>query len=225
MNIKHCDYIFVDLGSTLIDEDECHLNRAQRIVEHYRERGQTPKFSAEEFIKACYATGSVQSGYVFQSTLEKFGLSKTELEELKPLFRYNHVGEKLYPGAEQALKLLSSRCPLGVIANQSLGTEQRLRAYGIRDYFQLVFASAEEGLSKPDPRVFEIVQQRIGVAPDRICMIGDRMDNDIAPAKAAGWSTIRILQGFYKGLKPTRVEETADLTLESFADVPNHLAR
>lgn len=56
----------------------------------------------------------------------------------------------------------------------------------------LCFWSWREGFSKPDPNVFGALTLRLaarGIAADEILMIGDRLDNDILPARAVGWQT------------------------------------
>lgn len=55
---------------------------------------------------------------------------------------------------------------IGVIANQSLGTADRLEQKGILKYIELVIASAEEGVSKPDRRIFEIALYRAQCKPE-----------------------------------------------------------
>ena len=59
----------------------------------------------------------------------------------------------------------------------------------------LCFWSYENGFSKPDPHVFRLLTARLegrGINPAQILMVGDRLDNDIAPARAFGWHTWRI---------------------------------
>ena len=54
----------------------------------------------------------------------------------------------------------------------------------------LCFWSFREGFSKPDPGVFQWLTARLaarGIAPGETLMIGDRLDNDVGPAEAAGW--------------------------------------
>lgn len=85
---------------------------------------------------------------------------------------------------------------LGVIANQSLGTSERLENLGVRKYLDLIIASAEEGVSKPDRHIFEIALERSSCKPENAVMIGDRIDNDIVPAKQLGMKTIWVKQGF-----------------------------
>src|SRR2546426_228704 len=56
----------------------------------------------------------------------------------------------------------------------------------------LCFFSFEHGFSKPDPHVFRLLTARLrlcGISPNETLMIGNRLDNDIGPAKAQGWQT------------------------------------
>ena len=142
-----------------------------------------------------------------------------ELLGLTGMVPYDAIGERLYPDAPAVLQNLSEAYLLGIIANQPLGTEDRLRAYGIRDYFSMILSSEEEGISKPDPELFRRAIARAGCLPEEACMIGDRPDNDIAPAKAIGLHTVRIRQGL-GGLMPV-TEEThrADATVNSLTEL------
>ncbi len=59
----------------------------------------------------------------------------------------------------------------------------------------LSFLSFENGFSKPDPHVFRSLTGRLrtlGIAAGETIMVGDRLDNDLAPAAAQGWQTARI---------------------------------
>jgi FMN phosphatase YigB (HAD superfamily) len=60
---------------------------------------------------------------------------------------------------------------------------------------ELRFWSFENGFSKPDPHVFRILTARLearGISPAETLMVGDRLDNDIEPAKAQGWQTWQL---------------------------------
>ena len=59
----------------------------------------------------------------------------------------------------------------------------------------LCFWSFEHGFSKPDPHVFQILTARLaarGISPSDTLMVGNRLDSDIAPAKAHGWQTWQL---------------------------------
>lgn len=58
------------------------------------------------------------------------------------------------------------------------------------------FYSFEHGFSKPDPHVFRILTARLearGISPTETLMVGDRLDNDLEPARAFGWQTWQLV--------------------------------
>ncbi len=112
-----------------------------------------------------------------------------EYPEWSPLY------EELYPDTAKCLQSLEKKYKLGIIANQIPGAEKRLEDMGIRQFFDAIVASAEEGVAKPDPRIFRIALDRTGCTPEQAVMIGDRIDNDIVPAKQLGMKTVWIKQG------------------------------
>ncbi|MCI8781568.1 MAG: HAD-IA family hydrolase [Lachnospiraceae bacterium] len=67
----------------------------------------------------------------------------------------NKEAEKPYDNTESVFeRLVVKGYRLGVIANQSLGTKDRLSSWGLLKYFDVVLAPAEEGVSKPDSEMF-----------------------------------------------------------------------
>jgi FMN phosphatase YigB (HAD superfamily) len=98
-------------------------------------------------------------------------------------------------GAIEVLHLLASRYKIGVIANQSPGSEERLTRWGLMRFVSICTASAEVGLEKPDPAIFDLALREAGCGASDAVMIGDRLDNDIRPARSLGWKTVRVLQG------------------------------
>jgi ribonucleotide monophosphatase NagD (HAD superfamily) len=50
-------------------------------------------------------------------------------------------------------------------------------------------------------------------------MIGDRLDNDIRPARLLGWNTIRVAQGFARFQSPRVSWDEPDLTTGSLAEM------
>lgn len=60
---------------------------------------------------------------------------------------------------------------------------------------RLQFWSFAHGFSKPNPHAFRFLEAQaraLGILPNELLMIGDRLDNDIAPAQRAGWQTWQI---------------------------------
>lgn len=98
--------------------------------------------------------------------------------------------EVLYFDTLNMLKELSIRYKLGIIPNQEAGLDKRLEVFGIRKYFSLVVSSSDVGFSKPDERIFAFALEKSGCFPSETVMIGDRLDNDIIPAKHVGMHTV-----------------------------------
>ena len=86
-------------------------------------------------------------------------------------------------------------------------------------YIDLVVASAEEGVAKPDKRIFEIALNRSGCKASNSVMIGDRIDNDIVPANLLGMYTVWVRQGFGQYWSIKNEIEKADYTVDSLSEL------
>ena len=215
-------WIFFDLGYTLIDEGPSQRARLAQASALLARRG--VEVSADELWRLNEGASSAFARFPFLSVLARLGLPDDAVQEIRATARYDHAHERLYPGVPSLLARLANSFRLGVIANQSLGTEARLREHGILQHFSVVAASAELGLAKPDPAIFHWALERAGCAPEQAVMVGDRLDNDVGPAKRLGLQTVRVLQGFARGQQARSPEETADRTIESIVDLPEVLA-
>jgi len=109
----------------------------------------------------------------------------------------------LAPGAVAVLSALhQSGVALGIASNAQAYTLRELEAtlagspIGLQQFDDtLVVWSYACGFSKPDPHFFRILSARLahrGVAESGVLMVGDRMDNDILPARAIGWQTWQL---------------------------------
>ena len=202
------EWIFFDIGGTLADETKSLHRRAELTAKMQNKLGN--HCTTEQIEEAMQKAASMGLSY-FQGAMKLLGLTR--------MVPYDAVGEKLYGDVKTVLEALHGKYQLGIIANQPLGTEARLKHYGIRDYFSVVLSSEEEGISKPDPELFRRALERAGCAPESAWMIGDRPDNDIAPAKALGMKTVRVRQGL-GGLMPVTSEELkADHTVDSLTEL------
>ena len=95
--------------------------------------------------------------------------------------------------------------------------------FGIRDYFDVIIASAEAGVSKPDPEIFRLALSKAGCSSDECCMIGDRLDNDIEPAAALGMKTIWVRQGSYASGNVDLIEHKPDIMVGCIANITEYL--
>jgi putative hydrolase of the HAD superfamily len=92
-----------------------------------------------------------------------------------------------YPDAAPALSALKRRgLTLGVISNMGRDLPSVLEEIGLAAYLQVVVASGEVGVSKPDRRIFELTLQRAGVPATEAIYVGDLYDSDVLGARGAG---------------------------------------
>ena len=195
-------WLFFDVGSTLVNENKAYEAR----------------------IKTAIAGKDISYQEFYDKMLSYFRKNKKgDLEALsfygleRPAWRTDL--ETLYPQTKEILEQLGQVYKLGIIANQLPGLEERLKDFGILDYFDAIFSSADLGLAKPNPAIFRLALQKTNCLPQQAIMIGDRLDNDIVPAKRIGMKTIWIKQGFSRLDQVKNLEERADWTVEKLTDV------
>lgn len=202
MKLKHIKWIFFDMGSTLIDETVAMDHRIREVIDG-------TDLTYEQFVekKLFYAK---QNKPADLETIKFFGLTKTP---------WHKEDEVLYPDAKECLKKIHSEYKIGIIANQSLGSEDRLKRFGIWEYIDVLATSAEEGVAKPDHRLFETALKKAGCRADEAAMVGDRLDNDIIPANEMGMYSIWIKQGTWKDAAPVKKLEFPDMTVDNLTEL------
>ena len=94
------------------------------------------------------------------------------------------------PGALEALSSLKPKYRLGVISN-TVGSgdaelAEALEQAGLRRLIDALVTSRDFGKAKPDPAIYAEGARRLGVPLDATCMVGDRLDTDVAGALNAG---------------------------------------
>ena len=113
-----------------------------------------------------------------------------------------------------ALRALGLR--LGAAGNMYAHHEEFLRPRV--DY---VGSSERWGVQKPDSRFFAHVVDEACVSAEKILYVGDRVDNDVVPALAAGLHAVRVRRGEHAG------SESPDgtVTIDSLDELPGALER
>ena len=207
MNNKKIKWIFFDLGSTLIDESDCVEYRIQELLKQ-------PNAPSREILERRMIELASQNRLPYKDAAAEFGLETVKWPK--------HL-EKMYEGVQELLEKLIARYRLGIIANQSMGTEQRLVNYGIRQYFDIILSSAEAGMSKPDLKIFETALDRAECIPKNAYMIGDRLDNDIEPAAQLGMHTIWVKQASFAYGNLNLIRHKPDHIVDSVTDVLKYL--
>jgi putative hydrolase of the HAD superfamily len=122
---------------------------------------------------------------------DAFGLRpRLSPEESEWVFWRASLQVSLIDGVGDLLRGVESLgMPMGVVSNSSFAAsslERELQAQGIRDYFRFVISSADYGVRKPDPLIFEVALRRLGFDATRVWFAGDNVGYDIIGAHQAG---------------------------------------
>jgi len=176
-----------------------------------------------DFIRRVNATNPEQNAWAL------FESSRVDLDTFDVLFaeESERLGHRI-PGREvvallsgdvrprmvEMLRLCKTRFQIACITNnvrsgQGPGmastTERAGRVAEVMALFDLVVESSLEGIRKPDPRIYQLTCERLGVAPARAVFLDD-LGINLKPAKELGMRTIKVLA------EDQAIRELAELT-------------
>ena len=122
---------------------------------------------------------------------DSFGLRyRKSLLEVEWDFWQAALSVSLIDGVAELLPLIAAQgIRMGVVSNSSFAAatlERELERHRVRAYFDFVVSSADYGVRKPDPIIFEIALRRLGLDASRTWFAGDNVAYDIIGAHAAG---------------------------------------
>jgi HAD superfamily hydrolase (TIGR01509 family) len=127
--------------------------------------------------------GQARPEEVWHSLGLRFGLSAEELAELR---RDLVVSGMLDLELVDCLRGLRPRYRTAILSNAWLDArEEFVQRHGLGDVVDTIIISAEEGIKKPDERIFQIAAERLGVRPVEALLVDDAWQN-IAAAHAIG---------------------------------------
>jgi HAD superfamily hydrolase (TIGR01662 family) len=135
------------------------------------------------------------------------------------------TAEDLYPDAVECLRAVHALgYRIGVVGNQPARAEAALSGLGLP--IDLLASSDSWGVQKPDPRFFERIATELDLPSTEIAYVGDRLDNDVRPAAAAGMQAIFVRRGPWAWIQaPVDDPPEAALTVNSLAELPESLSR
>ena len=81
---------------------------------------------------------------------------------------------------------------LAILSNWDSRLNPVLDALGFGRWITRRFISAELGVEKPDPAIYERVARELGLAPAQLLSVGDDLRNDVEAPRAAGWKVARV---------------------------------
>jgi HAD superfamily hydrolase (TIGR01549 family) len=207
--------VVFDVGETLIDET--------RAWEAWADWLSIPRLTFMAGLGAVLARGG-DYGDVFHLFRPGIDLDAEVRRRIEAGQRLELTEDDLYPDVRECTAtLLDAGYRLGVVGNQPIATEQLFHDLDVP--FELVASSDGWGLAKPDPRFFEQVAGAFGLAPSEVAYVGDRLDNDVRPAAAAGLCSVFIRRGPWGWIAAGREDPPeATFVINALTELPVKLA-
>jgi FMN phosphatase YigB (HAD superfamily) len=173
--------VVFDVGETLVDETQVWGSWADAIG--------VPRLTFFAALGALVARGERDHGRVFD--LVRPGLTHADAVAARGGSEAGFAERDLYPDARRALLTLREvGLQVGIAANQPPQAALALERCGLA--YDWLLVSAIERVAKPDPAFFRLVAERARLPPERIAYVGDRLDNDVRPAAAAGLCAVHL---------------------------------
>jgi HAD superfamily hydrolase (TIGR01549 family) len=186
--------VVFDVGETLVDET--------RDWEHVADACGVPRFTLMALVGAAIARGESH-----RRALEWLGVDP-------PGEAFS--SDELYADAVPCLRALREQgLVVGAAGNMAIRHEELVRPH-------VDFAASSErwGVEKPSAEFFAHVVREAGRPAEEIAYVGDRVDNDVAPALAAGMVAVHVRRGPWGHLQEPPPEAVA---IRSLAEIPEAL--
>ena len=111
------------------------------------------------------------------------------------MLRWHHDGrfDRAFHDVKPALQSLAAKgMPMAVLSNFPTYLHDVLARFDLTRFFDFVIVSAEVGLAKPDPRIFDLVAEKANRPRKRLLYVGDHVGDDIEGAWGAGMDAVLI---------------------------------
>jgi putative hydrolase of the HAD superfamily len=181
------EVLLFDLGGVLVEfsgvRDVAPLLRAgateSEIIERWSACPHTKAFGLGQLSREAFAERFVRD----------WGLD-LPAERFMQEFRSWSTG--LLPGARELLASLRPRFRLAALSNSNeLHWDRNTNDHGIADLFDVAISSHQVGFSKPDPRIYQIALDRLGVSADAVMFFDDAPAN-VAAASRLGMRAFQV---------------------------------
>ena len=214
--------VLLDAGGVLLDLDYAFL--ARRLAGHGVEAPLSALAHAESIARTEIdrrvrggGRGSEAWRDYFRILLRQVGTPEREVEGIIDVLRDVHQRSGLWTraidGAPATVRALQERgYRLGVVSNAEGRVARDLDNAGYAALFETVVDSHLVGVEKPDPAIFRIALERMGLDPATTVFVGDVPAVDVAGARAAGLDPILLdRHDLYRDLPVARLRSITEL--------------
>ena len=202
-NMNHVKAVFFDADDTLLDHKACEKQALVHVFDSigvdYQAQYQDlfRHFEQVLFDEGAYNGIAVPKTnvftYRFKLLFEKLNIPYNDYVKANGFFKTGLANSAaLIDGAVEVVEYLHRKGYLLCVATNGLIELQCSRVMNseIGTFISHIMASEEAGAHKPDPLIFYMLLERIGLQPGDVIMVGDSITNDIQGAKNAGITAV-----------------------------------
>ncbi|MDG4501531.1 HAD family hydrolase [Streptococcus suis] len=195
--------LIFDVDDTLYDQIQPFERALERHIEVAREQIEPlylsfRRYADEVFEATAIGKMSLKDSHIYRMkhALADFGYQVSDATALAIQIDYDYFqGQiELSPVFPEIFSWCQAQgIAMGIITNGPYRHQLRkIRTMGLVNWFELehVLISGQVGITKPNPAIFQLMEERLGMSGEDICYLGDSFENDVVGAKAANWKSI-----------------------------------
>jgi putative hydrolase of the HAD superfamily len=220
--------VLLDAGGVILDESEHERVRIdiatrvlQRVVPGYAEAALRADLD-EAIAVFC---PRILAFVIWKRVKPDRALFERLYDEFRAEWARRRPGLTLMAGFKQEIAMISPKFKVGIAGQYGGEIVGLLEQEGILHHFAYRFTQDDFDITKPDPRYLEEIARACGVKPAECIMVGDRIDNDIIPAKQVGMRTVLIRWGLHRKQAPRIPDEVPDEVLAGITGLAGAIGR
>ncbi|MFH1312342.1 MAG: HAD family hydrolase [Candidatus Eisenbacteria bacterium] len=208
--------VLLDAGGVILDESEHERVRVAIAVEVLNTviPGYTQAAFYSEINEAIESFCPRILSYVFWKHLKP---DRERYDDLYALFqerwREARPALKLMRGFGKEVEAMAGNFDIGIAGQYGKDMLDLLETESLLRFFRYRFTQDDFAITKPDPRYLEQIAEACGVDPRQCIMVGDRVDNDVIPAKQVGMGTVLVRVGLHELQQPRTPFEIPDMEI------------
>jgi epoxide hydrolase-like predicted phosphatase len=181
--------VFIDFGGVILRTEEKgpRMRQAERLGMTSRDLEKII-FESESSQRA--STGEIPEEAHWQAVAKALGVSRQESDKITAEF---FSGDRADATLLEFLRSLRPERKVGLISNAWSGLRAFITSQRFEDVFDEMIISAEIGLMKPDPRIYHLALEKLGVRPEESVFLDDVLVN-VEAARSLGMTGIHFTQ-------------------------------
>lgn len=155
-----------------------------------------PLYAVDRVVHGSRSWKQAQSGIItdaeyWADVAAQLGINETDLAE----FRHDYFsGDQLDVEMVAFIRQMRPRFKMALLSNASPQLRELLEKLNVADLFDVVVISGVVGVQKPDPAIYHMVLERLGLAPAETIFVDDFVRN-VSAAEKLGMHTLHFRAG------------------------------